>query len=266
MVWRRLDWSECVLDDALVVVRSPVRSDSSKTDVVVVSREDITPLPVHQSPQTAKSLCLVSRICQPPSVELDLDENLGVEDVASRGEEDEPREDVDDAAQTVGVAATQAASWAQTHREDGEEAEVKRLEVGPAHQLGQDHGTAADVAQQQHHQDQDGTDNSGFAGSLEARGGAGGGGGVGNAGPGGLQTSHCLVRSDGCQSHWSQSSTMRIRRVVGAAGLTSPSPADTGTVRPPSVIVKSINFKHFRRKTTSPPSSHLHNKINKTVA
>ena len=57
-----LDWSECVLDDALLV--SPMRSYSGKTDGCVVSREHITPLPVHHPPETAKSLCLVSLACQ----------------------------------------------------------------------------------------------------------------------------------------------------------------------------------------------------------
>ena len=185
--------------------------------------------------------------------------------MARRGEEDEPREDVDDAAQAVGVTltATKATSRTQTHSQDGEEAEVKGLEVGPAHQLGQDHGAAADVAQQQQHQDQDGTDNPGLAVRLEAR-GAGGGRGVGNAGPGGLQTSQCLVGSDGGQSHWSHPPTKMICRVVGAAGLTSPSPAQTGTVRPPSVI-KSIQLTSNISPEKQNNSSSII-KSNKTVA
>ena len=65
-----LDWSECVLDDALLV--SPVRSDCGKTDGCVVSGEHITPLPVHHPPETAKSLCFVSLTCQLPAVQMNL--------------------------------------------------------------------------------------------------------------------------------------------------------------------------------------------------
>ena len=44
--------------------------------------------------------------------------------------------------------------------------EIKRLQVGPAHQLGEDHGTAGDVAEQEEEENHDGSNHVGFVWRL----------------------------------------------------------------------------------------------------
>ena len=79
------------------------------------------------------------------------------------GEKDEANEDINDAAQAVGLTAP---GTSQSHSQDCHEAEMKRLQVGPAHQLGEDHGTAGDVAEQEEEENHDGSNHVGFVWRL----------------------------------------------------------------------------------------------------
>ena len=78
-------------------------------------------------------------------------------------EEDEANEDINDAAQTVALTAS---GTSQAHSQDCHEAEIERLQVGPAHQLGEDHGTAGDVAEQQEEENHDGSNHAAFVRRL----------------------------------------------------------------------------------------------------
>ena len=91
-------------------------------------------------------------------VDADLDNHLVVEDVPAGGHQDQAEEDVDDAGGHVGLVQP---GRARAHREYRHEAEVERLDEGPRVKLGEDGGAAADVAQDQHEDDDQGTNNIG---------------------------------------------------------------------------------------------------------
>ena len=91
-------------------------------------------------------------------VDADLEDDLVVQDVAAGWHQDQSEEDVDDAGRDVGLVQPGRPC---AHREYRHEAEVERLDEGPGVKLGEDGGAAADVAEDQHDDDHQGTNHIG---------------------------------------------------------------------------------------------------------
>ena len=150
-----LDRPEPVLHDPRPLPPVPLysgRSDGGEAKSSVLSREDITPLPVSELLSSANFASFFRLICVcRVFVESESEDHLGVDDVSQGGHQHQPQQDVEAGPRHAGLTQPRRPG---SHGQEGHEAEVETLEEGPGVQLGEEGGPRGDVGEEEQHRDQ----------------------------------------------------------------------------------------------------------------